>query len=101
MAPAATAGGHDAQQVAPTQAVIVAQWFELALLWSTRIHHDASWTSTVATIHPPGRKNNILQPTRQNALVGDDPDVTHDAAATAIPARATRVSVNAVALDTH
>src|SRR5438094_9449363 len=34
MAPATTTRGHNPQQVALTQAVIVAQGFELALLWS-------------------------------------------------------------------
>src|SRR4029453_16095978 len=63
MAPATTTGGHDPQQVALTQAVIVAQWFELALLWGTWIHHNAPWTPTMPTIHPPGRKGHVLQPT--------------------------------------
>src|SRR5262249_29560729 len=34
-------------------------------------------------------------------LVGDDPDIAHNAATTAIPARATGVVMDTVALDTH
>src|SRR5215831_3050244 len=101
MPPAATPRGHNPQQITLTQAVVVAQWFELAFPWGPRVHHNAPWTSAVAAIHSPGRKSHVLQPTRQDALVGDDADVTHDAAATTIPARATRVGVYAVALDTH
>src|SRR5262245_54707128 len=53
------------------------------------------------SIHSPGWKSHVLQTTRQNALVGDDPDITHNAAATTIPARPTGIRMNAVALDKH